>query len=389
VGCKRGDANHGPYAWFNHTGSVYQQGFYVDGNQEGEWISYHDTGTISARSNYSAGQPDGEEVAYHASGKLQYRTVWKAGQPTGKSVGWYENGNKSSEMQYAEGQVHGVISDWYENGTLRSRSEYDKGQPHGLHIYFHDNGNKRTERVYSRGQLDGTCRQWTASGKLLGTFDMKAGTGTMIEWWDNGAKMMEMEQTGGSPTGRYTMWHENGRKQSEGRYSEYSPTGEWTYWNMDGSIARTDTYKPDGQESITYEAGQMKRFEGWNTTTGLRLEGGFENGKRHGEWKHIDNWGDVRRIDKYKRGKLLSSKQQPRQVLPKPAELAIGIDVCDNLVKRYLSCDALPYETRRMISDAAKMWKQSLADSASSRGFIVDNCRAYTDYSPPELARCP
>lgn len=388
VSCKRNQDQHGPYVWFYPNGAVYQLGIYKDGRQEGEWVSYHDNGSIASRTPYVGGQYQGEEVSYHTSGKLAARAMWKESRIVGNYVAWYESGVKSIETPYKDGVPHGTQRSWNDRGQLMFEANYDAGQQHGVQTYFHDTGHKRTEQHYDHGSQHGTCRQWSPSGTLLGSYDMDHGTGTYTEWHDNGVKSFEMEQRNGSSVGFYRTFFDNGQLSMQGEYKDGSPIGEWLSYQADGSIARKDIYTSDGQESIEYERGKMKKYIGWSRKSEFRVEGEFVDDQRHGTWAHLDSWGDVRQVDIYKRGKLVSSKQKTRPKLPAPTELAVGIEVCDNLLYRTLSCEAVPYDQRRSLVESAKWWKQTLGTGNTNRAQVTEQCRSQAEWVPPELAAC-
>ena len=78
----------------------------------------------------------------------------------GKVVGewiWDEVGNVSMEIPYKKGQVHGIQYGWYFDGILTVAIPYHNGKEHGI------------------------AKQWDESGKLIGTYSMKHGTG--IDLW--------------------------------------------------------------------------------------------------------------------------------------------------------------------------------------------------------------
>jgi antitoxin component YwqK of YwqJK toxin-antitoxin module len=119
----------------------------------------------------------------------------------------------------------------YPNGQLRIKTELVNGMPHGVfHEYFED-GRLRRQYGYFRGWHHGICRQWLPSGVLAGEFEMKYGTGRLLEWYDDGCVKLDWEMVAGEQHGVATFydidggattehyWH--GRKVSRKRFEGY------------------------------------------------------------------------------------------------------------------------------------------------------------------------
>jgi len=71
---------------------------------------------------------------------------------------------------------------------------------------------------YVNDLLDGTCQQWGADGRLLGTYAMARGTGIQREWHDNGQLKIEVSTVSGKFCGRNRIWLSDGSLISERYY---------------------------------------------------------------------------------------------------------------------------------------------------------------------------
>lgn len=103
----------------------------------------------------------------------------------------------------------------YRNGSLRSETFYAANLRHGAHRTWHPNGRLAAEKFYEQGLLHGRCRQWNERGKLLGSYQMKHGTGIVREWFPNGQLQLESSLVAGKFTGRTRAWLRDGTLVSE------------------------------------------------------------------------------------------------------------------------------------------------------------------------------
>lgn len=89
------------------------------------------------------------------------------------------------------------------------------GVPHGRRRLWHRNGQLAVEENYRHGLLHGVCRQWNQDGKLLGSFEMKQGTGLQRAWHDNGRLNQEFSTVNGRFCGRSRAWLRDGTLLSD------------------------------------------------------------------------------------------------------------------------------------------------------------------------------
>jgi len=107
---------------------------------------------------------------------------------------------------------------FHKNGKLRSEATFVDGIPHGATRFWHDNGQLAREIPVNRGVLDGVGRQWDRTGKLLGTSEMRNGTGISREWHENGTLYMEIPYVDGFQHGVARMWYQTGLPQGDDTY---------------------------------------------------------------------------------------------------------------------------------------------------------------------------
>lgn len=119
---------------------------------------------------------------------------------------------------------------------------------HGLRRQWLPNGQLHRERYYRMDQLHGSCKQWNPEGKLLGTFEMKKGSGTEPVWWNNGKLEEEKEYRNGSQHGRSRSYTEEGVLKSEIWYNEGKSHGPATYFGEVIDSSESDFFFLGGKE---------------------------------------------------------------------------------------------------------------------------------------------
>ena len=106
-------------------------------------------------------------------------------------------------------------SSFYRNGQLREETSFLGHHLHGACRTWHPNGRLASEQFYQHGRPHGLCQQWNQRGKLLGSYQMKDGTGIQREWFENGRLQMETSTVAGKFTGRIRLWLPDGTLVAE------------------------------------------------------------------------------------------------------------------------------------------------------------------------------
>jgi antitoxin component YwqK of YwqJK toxin-antitoxin module len=198
-----------------------------------------------------SGQLDGPSAVFDDKGALQELTMWSHGKRDGATTLFYPDGKPRYQA------------------TIRQNNE------HGTVTRFHPNGQKQSEGTYRDGRPDGTFHAWGPDGKQLGSFVMKNGTGTLIEWHDNGQKAWEQPMVNGEAHGTIVHWHPNGKKMSESVYSHGKAAGPEVSWDDQGRVTMKGQYRNDAQD---------------------------------GDWTYYDpQSGQVVRVDRYQAGRQVAS----------------------------------------------------------------------------------
>jgi len=122
---------------------------------------------------------------------------------------------------------------YYANGKIESEITFVDGVPNGINRRWYPNGVLADETPIQNGRCEGVAKHWGENGDLIGTYEMRDGTGLMRTWYNNGVLSGEISFVKGQFTGRQRVWFEDGelvtqlfwirgRKVSKKKYLEAS-----------------------------------------------------------------------------------------------------------------------------------------------------------------------
>ncbi len=106
---------------------VVEEGKYLDGLMDGEWIFRHSNGNLKGKCKYIKG--DGKYKQYYDSGELEWTVYYNQGKRDRyrKTSRFYKNGNIWYEGYAGDGETewYGEFKKYHENGNLMEISNYD------------------------------------------------------------------------------------------------------------------------------------------------------------------------------------------------------------------------------------------------------------------------
>ena len=153
----------------------------------GKAVSFYANGQKSKELTYKDGKCDGLSSWWFQNGQKSVERNYRDGKYDGLVNFWYENGQKKSEVNYMNGQHHGLWTKWYENGQCKETGNFIEGWPHEHKIGWYDNGQTRDE-VYYMGGFMGSAIVWKPDGERCTVTNVKAGTGVMVGYNQDGTE---------------------------------------------------------------------------------------------------------------------------------------------------------------------------------------------------------
>jgi hypothetical protein len=103
----------------------------------------------------------------------------------------------------------GIARWWHANGHIAKVAFLRNGVPDGLVREWHESGNLARETPYTRGYIHGVVKQWSTDGRLLGTYELRMGRGTVREWNDDGS-LKVVKDVLGSGCEHERIWDDHG-----------------------------------------------------------------------------------------------------------------------------------------------------------------------------------
>ena len=244
----------------------------LQGNPQGEVLSYSDSGALTKRSHYLNGQLEGWETTYHDNGKEAEAYNWHQGKrvdgeylehdengavigrisyrndvPDGPALSYYPNGKLKDSSTFVAGLAQGASTSYFEDGAVRSTRNNVDSSPDGWVISYYADG-KVEEKNYFEKQVQRSYATWNAQGvqTVQWQWDEKhREQGDFKEWYQNGQLKDHRIYKDGKLQGPAITWFENGQMSSSVDYVEGREQGVMRMWRQDGT--------PNGE--CRYEAG--------------------------------------------------------------------------------------------------------------------------------------
>lgn len=141
-----------------------------------------------------------------------------------------------------DGQVIGRRV-YNEKGRIVRETALRDGKRHGNEIEWDDDGALLSVEPYFEGQIHGLAKQYSRSGKIIGTYRFKHGTGYDIwrwEWWEGFAPVSEVHSMrDGLPHG-YEWWLDPDQRSldHERHWREGKYHGIERIWNQRKKLRR-------------------------------------------------------------------------------------------------------------------------------------------------------
>ncbi|WP_139255229.1 hypothetical protein [Hymenobacter psychrophilus] len=232
-----------------------------------------------------------------------------AGQPAGTyRPGWFSDGDLVAigEADNQSGTLANRRGPWLTidgAGCVTEEGTYAADKPVGPWREYHANSRLQKEVNY------------TAEGKFDGRY---------VEYFSNGARMVEGTYQAGAIVGKVNKYHYCGALSGVEPYENGDINGEALYYYPDGKLQRRAIYRsdklegpsvnyyPDGkvETKFGYVADQRQGpFEVFYTTGQLERKGGYEQGELHGDYQDFHANGQLANSGRYDKGRQVGRWQ--------------------------------------------------------------------------------
>lgn len=208
------------------TGSLVEEGVYVNGRKTGLWKKYYPGGSLKSKINYVNSRPTGPYTLYYKNGKVEEKGNWERTKNTGNFKRYHPNGTLAQDFQFTNsGKRTGEQKYYYDNGQLRLVGSWKEGMEIGEMKEYYENGDIMAVKNFNNGVLD---------KKSVQTFAPKSPQKNPLDKQLSAGKDINVK-AGGSDAPNLGGFNGNGYRKLYNRDKQISKDGTFkNYRLMDG-----------------------------------------------------------------------------------------------------------------------------------------------------------
>jgi antitoxin component YwqK of YwqJK toxin-antitoxin module len=248
------------------------------------------------RAKLASGKLDGDKVV-GSKQMLRVEETFRRGVRTGPRKIWQFWALLVDERYDAAGRLDGAFAIWRDKKTPRVQGTYDRGKRTGRWVWSDRWNNKEREGSYVGGKKTGTWTEYVEgalayqgafsdgkpdglhayfdrSGRELGRFTMRGGTGTKLTFHTNKKPSSRARMKNGLLDGTYEELSFAGKLLVEGSYATDQKHGRWREWTEAGVLVHEAHYRRGKLD------GTLKKYAGGQ----LVLEASYKDGQADGPY---------------------------------------------------------------------------------------------------------
>ena len=135
--------------FYTQSGKLISKGIEINKKKEGKWEYYHNTNSkLMTVENYVNGELDGEQITYYDNGQVSETINYVDGKKQGKQLVYSVKGVLIKEFTYANGELNGVNKFFSGRGVLTIEGMYKNDKKNGYWKYYDNAGNFVREKKY-------------------------------------------------------------------------------------------------------------------------------------------------------------------------------------------------------------------------------------------------
>ena len=128
-----------------------QEGYTLNGNKTGTWLTYHSDGRIKMVESFVNNQLDGVQLELDQRGQIIKKAYYQSGQLDGPSS-TYKFGRPQEIIPYRMGTVDGTVQRFYVNGKKMEEIQFKSGKQDGYYRHYNEQEQMDLEYVYKNGE---------------------------------------------------------------------------------------------------------------------------------------------------------------------------------------------------------------------------------------------
>lgn len=135
---------HGNFRWFHENKILKEEGHFVNGLKNGEWLKFNKEGELTDSVNFVEGRKTGFGFSWHKNGMISDSTSFD-GFGNGVQISWYDDGTPRQAGHYISDTIKkGRWQYFHSNGRIKAIEDYVNGERINFNC-FDSNGNKLPE----------------------------------------------------------------------------------------------------------------------------------------------------------------------------------------------------------------------------------------------------
>lgn len=153
---------HGKFKWYHENKILKEQGTFVNGNREGEWLQFNKEGELTDSASFVGGRKKGFSFSWHKNGMISDSTSFD-GLGNGVQVSWYDDGTPRQAGHYISDTLKkGRWQYFHSNGKIKAVEDYVDGERTSYNC-FDENGIKlsETECEEREAEFSGGSSAWS------------------------------------------------------------------------------------------------------------------------------------------------------------------------------------------------------------------------------------
>jgi len=153
--------------------------------------------------------------------------------------------DKNGILLYATGIIpDGIVREYYRIGVLKKEITFKDGRAHGRGIDYYPSGEIFEESTFMQGHLHGPNRMYRRDGAPWIEANYKDGKlhGTFTSYHDNGNTETRAEYNDGKLNGSYKKYDIYSNLLEEGTFNQGEQQGDHRYYHVTGQLARIERY---------------------------------------------------------------------------------------------------------------------------------------------------
>jgi antitoxin component YwqK of YwqJK toxin-antitoxin module len=147
---KKLELKHGKFEYFYINGNLKSSENYIEGNKNGEFLSYYENSKMSSKKYFNNNEIDSISESYYESGNIKSSFFYVKGKSVGKHTKYLENGKIESTTEYFSSSEEQIEKEFYETGEIYILKKYKSNKLVDTFQVFYQNGKLKRQEIYNQ-----------------------------------------------------------------------------------------------------------------------------------------------------------------------------------------------------------------------------------------------